>query len=71
MGKGRERQIILKTDKRTVLLELGLGGKFQAKSAVLEVEVCNGRCVLTHVPAEPRSAGPRRPALFSERGVTV
>jgi len=26
MGKGRERQIILKTDQRTLLLELGLGG---------------------------------------------
>jgi hypothetical protein len=33
MGKGRERQIILKTDQRTLLLELGLGGKFQAKSS--------------------------------------
>jgi hypothetical protein len=33
MGKGRERQIILKTDQRTVLLEMGLGGKFQAKSS--------------------------------------
>jgi hypothetical protein len=33
MGKGREREAILKTDQRTVLLELGLGGKFQAKSS--------------------------------------
>jgi hypothetical protein len=33
MGKTPERQIILKTDQRTVLLELGLGGKFQAKSS--------------------------------------
>jgi hypothetical protein len=33
MGKGREQQIILKTDQRTLLLELGLGGKFQAHQA--------------------------------------
>jgi hypothetical protein len=33
MGKGRERQIVLKTDQRTVLLEMGLGGKFQQKSS--------------------------------------
>jgi hypothetical protein len=33
MGKGRERQIILKTDQRDILLEMGLGGKFQAKSS--------------------------------------
>ena len=33
MSKGRERRIILKTDQRTVLLEMGLGGKFQAKSS--------------------------------------
>ena len=70
MGKGREPQIILKTDQRTLLLELGLGGKFQAKSSgwdenrtflegdVLEVAVRNGRWVLTHVPAGPRPAPP-------------
>jgi hypothetical protein len=34
MGKGRERQIILKTDKRTIFIKMGLGGKFQAKSSV-------------------------------------
>jgi hypothetical protein len=33
MGKTRERQIILKTDKRTILLEMGLGRKFQSKSS--------------------------------------
>jgi hypothetical protein len=33
MGKGRERQIILKTDKRAIFLEIRLGGKFQAKSS--------------------------------------
>jgi hypothetical protein len=33
MSKGREPQIILKTDQRTLLLEMGLGGKFQAKSS--------------------------------------
>jgi hypothetical protein len=32
MGESREPQIILKTDQRTVILELG-GGKFQAKSS--------------------------------------
>ena len=36
MGKGRERQIILKTDQRTVLLEMGLGGKFQQKSSATD-----------------------------------
>jgi len=30
MGKSREPQIILKTDQRNAILELGLGGKFQA-----------------------------------------
>jgi len=52
---GREPQIILKTDQRTFVLELALGGKFQAKSSgcdenrmflegdVLEVAVRNGR----------------------------
>jgi hypothetical protein len=70
MGKGRERQIILKTDQRDILLEMGLGGKFQAKSSgwhgnrtflegdVLEVAVRNGRWALTHVPAGPRPAPP-------------
>jgi hypothetical protein len=33
MGKDREPQVILKTDQRTVVLELGLGGKFVAKSS--------------------------------------
>jgi hypothetical protein len=57
MGKGRERQIILKTDKRTIFLEMGLGRKFLAKSSgcdenrtflegdVPEVAVKNGRWV--------------------------
>ena len=70
MGKAREPQIILNTDQRTVLLEMGPDGKFQAKSSecdenrtflegdVLEVAVRNGRCVLTHVPAGPRPAPP-------------
>jgi hypothetical protein len=44
MDKGRERQIILKTDQRTVLLEMGL-----AEMAAR---------VLTHVPAGPRPAPP-------------
>jgi hypothetical protein len=70
MGKGRERQIILKTDQRTVLLEMGLGGKFQQKSSawdenrtflegdVLEVEYAMAARVLTHVPGGPRPAPP-------------
>jgi hypothetical protein len=70
MGKSREPQIIPKTGQRNVILELGLGGKFQAKSsgwdenrtflegAALEVAVRNGRWVLTHVPAGPRAAPP-------------
>jgi hypothetical protein len=33
MSKTRERQIILKSDHRTVILELGVGGKLQAKSS--------------------------------------
>jgi hypothetical protein len=67
MGKARERQIILSTDQRTVLLELGLGGKFQAKSSgwdenrtflenIVEIAVRNGRWVLTHRPAGPPPA---------------
>jgi hypothetical protein len=65
LSKARERQIILKTDRRTIVLELGLEGKFAAKSSgwdenrvflegdVLEVSVRSGRWVLTHIPAEP------------------
>jgi hypothetical protein len=68
MGKTREPQIILKTDQRTVVLELGRKGKSAAKSAgwdenriflegdVLEVSVRDGRWVLCHVPAGPRPA---------------
>jgi hypothetical protein len=67
---GGKPQIILKTDRRNVILELGLRGKFQAKSSgwdenrtflegdVLEVTVRNGRWVLTHAPAGPRPAPP-------------
>ena len=33
MGKGRTPEVILKTDQRTVVLELGTGGKFSAKSS--------------------------------------
>jgi hypothetical protein len=69
MGK-REPQIILKTDERKVVLELGLEGKFAAKSTGwdenkvflerdrLEVAVVNGRWVLTHLPAKPREPKP-------------
>ena len=66
----REPQIILKTDERTIVLELGLGGKFAAKSSgwdenrvflegdKLDIEVKAGRWVLTHRPAKPRPAKP-------------
>jgi len=65
MGK-REPQIILRTDERKIVLELGLEGKFAAKSTgwdenrvflegdQLGIEVKHGRWVLTHVPAKPR-----------------
>ena len=33
MGKGRERQITSRRATRTLLLELSLGGKLQAKSS--------------------------------------
>ena len=71
MGK-REPQIILKTDERKILLELGLGGKFAAKSTgwdenrvflegdQLEVAVKNGRWVLTHT-FRPAPADSREP----------
>jgi hypothetical protein len=61
----REPQIILKTDERKIHLELGLEGKFAAKSTGwdenrvflegdrLEVAVKSGRWVLTHLPAKP------------------
>ena len=64
MGK-REPQTILKTDERKMVLELGLEGKFAAKSSgwdenrvflegdKLEIEVKSGRWVLTHLPAKP------------------
>jgi hypothetical protein len=84
MGKVREREIILKTDQRDILLEMGLGGKFQTRSSgwdenriffegdVREVEVCNGRWVLTRVPAGPRPAPPQAQHFFRPRsdGVT-
>ena len=69
MGK-REPQIILKTDERKVVLELGLEGKLSARSTgwdenrvflegdSLEVAVKNGRWVLTHLPAKPRAPAP-------------
>ena len=78
----RERQIILKTDQRTVLLEMGLSGKFQAKSSgwdenrtfiegdVLEVAVRNGRWVLTRFRPD-RARHRRRPSIISDRAVTT
>jgi hypothetical protein len=70
MGKSREPQIILKTDQRNLILELGLGGKFQAKSSgwnenrtfskamILKLQYAMAAGVLTHVPAGPRPAPP-------------
>ena len=64
-----EPQIILKTDERKLVLELGLGGKFTARSTAwdenrvflegdkLEVAVNNGRWVLTHLPAAASGRG--------------
>jgi hypothetical protein len=70
MGK-REPQIILKTDERKLVLELGREGKFAAKSIgwdenrvfldgdKLEVAVKNGRQVLT-TPPQARPAAELR-----------
>jgi hypothetical protein len=64
----REPQIILKTDERNIVLELGLGGKISCQvngldenrvfleGDKLEVAVKNGRWGLTHLLAAPRSA---------------
>ena len=66
----REPQIIRKTDERKVVLELGLDGKFAAKSTCWDenrvflegdkrvVEVKNGRWVLIHEPAKPAAPTP-------------
>ena len=65
-----EPKTILKTDERKIVLELGLGGKFAAKSTAwdenhvflggdtLSVEVKGGRWVLTHLPAKPPTPKP-------------
>jgi hypothetical protein len=70
MGKGRERQIILKK-------------KFQQKSSawdenrtflegdVLEVEYALAARMLTHVFGRAAPGTASSPALFSDRGVTV
>jgi hypothetical protein len=62
MGKGREPQIILKTDERNLVLKLGARGKFVVKSSSwnenqaflkddkLEVAVKSGRLVMAHLP---------------------
>ena len=66
----RAPQIILKTAERKIHLELGLEGKFAAKSTgwdenrvflegdKLEVAVNNGRWVLTALPAKPPEPKP-------------
>jgi hypothetical protein len=84
MGKGRERQIILKTDRRDILLEMGLGGKFQTRSSgwdenrifskamFAKLKYAMARWVLTRVPAGPRPAPLRPSTIFQPRsdGVT-
>jgi hypothetical protein len=62
MGKGREPEIILKTEERTGILNLGRDGKFQARSGCwgdrrvfprrrrMEVQVVRGRRVVTTSP---------------------
>jgi hypothetical protein len=66
----REPQIILKTDERKVVLELGLGGEFTARSMgwdenrlflegdTLSIEVKGRRWVLMHLPAKPIAPKP-------------
>jgi hypothetical protein len=66
----RQSQIIVKTDERTFVLELGVKGKFAAKSMCwdenrvflegdrLEVEVKGCRWVLSHLPAKPQTPKP-------------
>jgi hypothetical protein len=66
----RVKEIILKTDERKIVLEIGHGGKFAAKSTgwdenrvflegdKLEVAVVNGRWVLSHLPAGPKPPAP-------------
>jgi hypothetical protein len=62
MGKGRERQIILKTDKRTIFVEMRPGRMLQAKSSgwdedrlflecgKREIAVKTARGVMAHLP---------------------
>jgi hypothetical protein len=82
MGKSREPQIILKTDQRNVILELGLEGKFQANQAdetrtgpsskamflKLQYTMAAGCNPRSRRTAPGTASGP---ALFSDRGVTV
>ena len=69
--------------RSSILLGLGLGGKFQAKSSgwdenrtflegdVLEVAGRSGRWVLCHIPAGPRPAPAPAQHYFPTGGVTV
>jgi hypothetical protein len=77
----REPQIILKTDERKVLLELGLEGKFAAKSTGwdenrvflegdrLVIEVKSGRWVLIHEPAKPAAPKLGRSRITDNQGL--
>jgi hypothetical protein len=82
MGKSGEPQIILKTDQRNLILELGLGGKFQAKSSGWNENRTFPKAMLLKLRYTwPLGANPRSgrtapgtasgPALFSGRGVTL
>ena len=78
MGIGRTPEVILKSDERTVILELGTRGKFSAKTSAwdenkvllerdhLDIKVKDGRWVLT----EPRKAPPiRSSTTFATVGI--
>ena len=69
MGKGREPEVILKTDERRIILDLDSNGNSQRDQALgtirrsalrgtNSVSVKHGKWVLSHLPAKPRSAPP-------------
>jgi hypothetical protein len=75
-SEDRERQVILKTDQRTILLELGLEGKFQAKSSgwdenrsFLEGDVLEVAVRKWPLGGEPRSGRSATGTALAHRGV--
>jgi hypothetical protein len=82
MGKSHEPQIILKTDQRNVIIELGLGENSKQNQAAgtrtepfskalflkLQYAMADGSYATSRRTAPGPGAGP---ALFSDRGVTV